>query len=99
MLVILNITFPAESKPNIKIRTSWSLLHRTSDVSELNRVDIERPMEEIKQNGESKKGGEEGMSERKKDELTALTAGVRGTELASGDKPRADMSGPLFCSG
>lgn len=81
--VILNITFPAESKPNIKIRTSWSLLHRTSDVSELNRVDIERPMEEIKQNGgRAKKGGEEGMSERKKDELTALTAGVRGTEVS-----------------
>ena len=60
-------TFPAESKPNIKIRTSWSLLHRTSDVNELNRVDIDRPMEEIRKSGESKKGREieRGMSECK----------------------------------
>ena len=39
-----SVTFPAESNPSIKIRASCSLVHCTSDVNELNRVDIERPM-------------------------------------------------------
>ena len=39
-----NYTFPAESKPSIRIRTSWSLPHRTSDAKEEKSVDIERPM-------------------------------------------------------
>jgi len=37
-------TFPAESNPNISIRTSWSLLHRTKDDKELNNDDIESPI-------------------------------------------------------
>ena len=38
-------TFPAESNPSMRIRTSWSLLQLTREERELNKVDIERPME------------------------------------------------------
>jgi hypothetical protein len=40
----VNNTLPAESKPSIRIRTSLSLPHRTSDAKDEKSVDIERPM-------------------------------------------------------
>lgn len=43
-----NFTFPAESNPNIKMRTSWSLLHRTSDNMDVNKEDTERPIAPMK---------------------------------------------------
>jgi hypothetical protein len=42
-------TFPAESRPSISMRTSWSLLHRTRDDSDEKRVDIERPMADYRE--------------------------------------------------
>lgn len=38
------LALPAESRPNIRIRTSWSLLHRTSDDKEENSVENDKPI-------------------------------------------------------
>ena len=58
-------TFPAASKPSINIRTSWSLLQRTSDEREVKREEKERPMSASGGKGERRgragEGGSEGL--------------------------------------
>ena len=52
-------TFPAASKPSINIRTSWSLLQRTSDERDVKREEKERPIAA---------GGGENKSESEREE-------------------------------
>ena len=55
-------TLPAASKPSINIRTSWSLLQRTSDEREVKRDENERPMtcgDRGERESERKKGRDE----------------------------------------
>lgn len=49
-------TFPAASKPSINIRTSWSLLQRTSDEREVKREEKERPISASGGRGRGREG-------------------------------------------
>jgi hypothetical protein len=45
------LTFPAESKPSMRIRTSLSLLQDKSDVMEPKRDETERPIRKVEETG------------------------------------------------